>query len=431
MRFVFGLMGSRGDVQPALAVALELRRRGHEVTVGVAPNLVPLAARLGLDPHAVGPDSGALLASSLVREEMRSANPRTRFRAVREVSAHGWDDFRADLVSLAGERGSADVVVAGLLGQEVGSALAERIDAGFAALHYFPVRSNRSVKVVPGPEAVQEKAWGLGLRMRWELTREAENAQRVALGLPPARTRLQTRLRDRGAVEVQAYDPLLVPGLTREWGIQSPFAGFLALSEADRLRLGESGPGESGPGEFGPGESGADDLGEWLAAGYPPIYVGFGSMPVADPARLVGDVAAATEDLGLRAIVSSGWNTFEVDVPDHVRLVGAVDHAAVLPRCVAAVHHGGAGTTAAVLRAGIPSVVGWYSADQPVWGRLLADLGVGTSIRAGRLDRDRLREALGSVLMPVVRERAAEVAPMLVTPEVAVARAADALERAR
>ena len=220
---------------------------------------------------------------------------------------------------------------------------------------------------------------------------------------------------------MQAYDPLLVPGLPREWGIQSPFAGFLALSAADRLRLGETAPSGSS----------ADDLGDWLAAGYPPVYVGFGSMPVADPARLVADVAAATADLGLRALVSSGWNSFEVDVPDHVRLVGAVDHAAVLPRCVAAVHHGGAGTTAAVLRAGIPSVVGWYSADQPVWGRLLGDLGVGTSFRASRLDRDRLREALRAVLMPGVRERAAEVATLLITPEVAVARAADALERAR
>ncbi|MER7605377.1 nucleotide disphospho-sugar-binding domain-containing protein [Nocardioides sp. NPDC127503] len=270
---------------------------------------------------------------------------------------------------------------------------------------------------MPGPEAVQERAWDVGIRMRWELTREAENAQRVALGLSPARTRLQTRLRDRGAVEVQAYDPLLVPGLPREWGIQSPFAGFLALAEADRLRLGETAV--------------ADDLGDWLAAGYPPVYVGFGSMPVADPARLVADVAAATEDLGLRALISSGWNSFAVDVPDHVRLVGAVDHAAVLPRCVAAVHHGGAGTTAAVLRAGIPSVVGWYSADQPVWGRLLSELGVGTSVKAARLDRDRLRAALGEVLMPAVRDRAAEVAPLLINPETAVARAADALERAR
>lgn len=417
MRFVFGLMGSRGDVQPALAVALELCRRGHDVTVGVAPNLLPLAARLGLDPHAVGPDSGALLSSSLVRDSMRSANPRTRVRAVREVSSHGWDDFRRDLVSLAGERGSADVIVAGLLGQEVGSALAERIGAGFAALHYFPVRANRSVRIMPGPGAVQERAWDVGTRMRWGLTREAENAQRVALGLAPARTRLQARLRDRGAVEVQAYDPLLVPGLPAEWGVQSPFAGFLALAEADRRLLGETDLD--------------DDLGEWLSAGYPPVYVGFGSMPVADPAKLVRDVAGATEDLGLRALVSSGWNSFAVDVPGHVRLVGAVDHAAVLPRCLAAVHHGGAGTTAAALRAGIPSVVGWYSADQPVWGRLLGDLGVGISVKATRLDRERLREALIDVLVPGVRDRAAEVAPRLVTPETAVGRAADALERAR
>src|SRR5690606_37335703 len=102
-----------------------------------------------------------------------------------------------------------------------------------------------------------------------------------------------------------------------------------------------------------------------------------------------------------------------------------------LPRCVAAVHHGGAGTTAAVLRAGIPSVVGWYSADQPVWGRLLGELGVGTSVKASRLDRERLREALATVLMPDVRDRAAETAPRLIAPETAVGRAADALERAR
>lgn len=424
MRFVFGLMGSRGDVQPALAVALELRRRGHEVSLGVAPNLVTLAERLGLDPTPVGPDSRALLGSDLVRQDMRSGNPRTRIRALQEVSAHGWDEFRQDLTALAAGRGGAgtgtdvpDVMVAGLLGQEVGSALAERLGAGFAALHYFPVRANRSVRIVPGPGRVQEAAWDLGMQVRWGLTREAENRQRRALGLAPATVALGERLRGRGAVEVQAYDPLLVPGLPEEWGIQSPFAGFLALRDEERALLGETGVD--------------DDLADWLEAGYPPVYVGFGSMPVDDPAGLVAAVAGACADLGLRALVSSGWNDFAVAVPEHARVVGAVDHATVLPRCVAAVHHGGAGTTAAALRAGVPSVVGWYSADQPIWGRLLRDLGVGTSLKASRLDRTRLRAALGTVLAPDVRERAAEMSGRLIGADEAVRRAADALEQAR
>ncbi|WP_211240040.1 glycosyltransferase, partial [Promicromonospora kroppenstedtii] len=86
MRHVFALVGSRGDVQPALAVALELRRRGHEVVTGVAPNLVPLAVRLGLDPVPLGIDSAALLGSDLVRRDMRSAHPVRRVRALRAVA---------------------------------------------------------------------------------------------------------------------------------------------------------------------------------------------------------------------------------------------------------------------------------------------------------------------------------------------------------
>lgn len=421
MKFVFALMGSRGDVQPALPVALELRRRGHEVAVGVAPNLVAMADRLGLDPVPVGVDSAVLLGSDLVRREMRSLHPGVRLRALRDVAAYGWEEFRADLLRLAD---GADVLVTGLLGQEVGSALAEHRDCGFAALHYFPVRANRSVPILPGPPgAVQHAAWHAGMLGRWELTRRPENAQRAALGLAPARVALQSRLRDRGAVEVQAYDAAIVPGLPEEWGTHSPFVGFLALADDDRARLGETGLGQTGLGETG--------LGAWLDAGTPPVYVGFGSMPVHDPDRLLAAVAGACADLGLRALVSTGWNDFTGECPDDVRLVGAVDHGAVLPRCAAAVHHGGAGTVAATLRAGVPSVVGWYSADQPVWGRLLRRAGVGTSLRAARLDRRTLRQALAQVLRPEVRTRARSLREALVPAAEAVRAAADAVEQAR
>jgi len=412
MRITLALAGSRGDVQPALAVALELRRRGHDVTTGVPPNLLALADELGLDPLPLGVDSGEVLRSDLVRSGLRSRHPVRRIAAVRSILTHGWEDLRTGLEPLAKD---ADVVVTGLLGQQVGSAVAEASGSGFATLHYCPVRSNTSAGIPMRSPAVQRFAWAVGEGARWRLTRAAETEVRAALGLPAPSTNLPTRLWETGAVEVQAYDPALLPGLAEEWGSSRPLTGFLTLAEEDRALLGEGGVD--------------DDLAAWLAAGEPPVYVGFGSMPVRDPAHLLDAVAVATAALGRRALVSAGWNTFgDTDaVPAHVRVVGPIDHAAVFPRCAALVHHGGAGTTAAGLRAGRPTVIGYYSGDQPHWGTLLARRGVGTRLAARRIDRDSLREALSTVLEPGVEERCAELQRQLVQPADAVRAAADAV----
>jgi UDP:flavonoid glycosyltransferase YjiC (YdhE family) len=162
---------------------------------------------------------------------------------------------------------------------------------------------------------------------------------------------------------------------------------------------------------------------------------------------VVAAVAAACADLGVRALVSAGWNDFTsasasasagvgagggsaVD-KQRVRVVGAVDHAAVLRRCRAAVHHGGAGTTGAVLRAGLPAVVGWYSADQPMWGELLRGAGVGVARRASTLMRPGvLAGALAEVLDDATAARAADLGSRLVPADRAVAAAADAIEGA-
>lgn len=415
MRITLALAGSRGDVQPALAVALELRRRGHDVTTGVPPNVLALADRLGLDPVPIGVDSGEVLRSELVRSGLRSRHPVRRIQAVRSILTHGWDDLRTGLEPLAKD---ADVVVTGLLGQQVGSAVAEALGTGFAALHYCPVRANTSAGIPVRSPAVQRFAWAVGEGLRWRLTRSAETETRAALGLPAPTTDLPTRLRDFGAVEVQAYDPALLPGLAAEWGPRRPLTGFLTLGDADRALLGEGGVD--------------DDLAAWLADGDAPVYVGFGSMPVRDPAALLRAVADATADLGRRAVVSAGWNAFGdtaagAAVGPHVRVVGPVDHAAVFPACAAVVHHGGAGTTAAGLRAGRPTVVGYYSGDQPHWGTLLIRLGVGARLAARRIDRDSLREALATVLDAGVAERCAALQGELVQPADAVRAAADAV----
>lgn len=417
MRYAFALPGSRGDIQPALAVALEMRRRGHDVAVGVAPDLAPWAARLGLEPRPIGLPTGELLDSEAFRLHVGAKNPRTRYQALKDVACYGWDELRRDLDEFVA---GADVIVTGLLGQELGSALAERDGTAFAALHYCPVRANDAVPLIPGVawRGAQRAAWRAGEALRWRLTKQAENTQRQALGLAPAVVDVPQRLRDRGALEIQAYERILVPGLPESLGTHRPFTGFLNLGADDRALLGETALDA--------------ELAAWLEAGDPPVYVGFGSLasPVDDPAALLDAVTQATAELGLRALIS-GWNHGEASLAEHVKAIGPADHSVLFPRCVAAVHHGGAGTVGAALRAGIPSVVAWVSSDQPMWGGMLARAGVGVSVKAASLDRVRLHTALERVLAPGVRAAAAQLSERMLPAEAAVTETARILERAR
>lgn len=417
------LVGSRGDVEPGLVVAAGLRARGHEVVLGVAPNLVGHARARGLDAVPVGVDSRAFLESDVVRRDLRAASPVRRVRALRAVAADGWTPLRTGLLALV-RRTRAELVVTGLLGQEVGSAVAEATGCAFAALHYAPVRANGAVGLlpagVPGSRSPRVRAttWRLGERVRWDLTRPAENAQRAALGLAPAVVDLPRRLRERGALEIQAYDPLLVPGLAEQWGARRPLVGWLRPTP----------PADEGavPDGTHPGDS---ELEELLAQ--EPVYVGFGSMPVSDPAALLRTLAAAGRAVERPVLLAAGWSGVDhLDPVPGVLVRPGVDHDRVLPRCAVAVHHGGAGTVGAVLHAGLGSVVAWWSADQPVWAGLLAQAGLGVGGPFRRLDAPTLAAQLQDRLAPAARGRARAARARLVPPSAARAACVAALERA-
>src|SRR5262249_34986379 len=125
-----------------------------------------------------------------------------------------------------------------------------------------------------------------------------------------------------------------------------------------------------------------EEVVSWIAAGTPPICFGFGSIAVESPADTLAMIAAACAQLGERALVSSGGADFS-QVPhfEHVKVVGAVNYAAIFPACCAVVHHGGAGTLAAGLRAGVPQLILWTMPDQPLWAAAVKRLKVGTGRR--------------------------------------------------
>lgn len=244
----------------------------------------------------------------------------------------------------------------------------------------------------------------------WKVLSQAENAQRDALGLPRAKVRAIRRIVEGGALEIQAYDEVFFPGLAEEWHGVRPLVGSLSLELPT--------PGD-------------EELLAWMADGTPPIYFGFGSMPVEDPAAAIEMIAAVCAELGERAVISTGvWDVAGTPVDDHVRLVGAVNHSKVFPACRAVVHHGGAGTVAASVRSGVPTVVLWVSADQPVWAGKVNRLKVGVARRFSSTDARSLTKALRTALTPEYQERAREAATRMTSPTQAAARAADLLEAA-
>jgi UDP:flavonoid glycosyltransferase YjiC (YdhE family) len=212
----------------------------------------------------------------------------------------------------------------------------------------------------------------------------------------------------RGSPEIQAYDEACFPGLAAEWNGRRPFVGALTMelpSDAD------------------------GEVASWIAAGTPPIYFGFGSTPVQSPADTIAMIAAACAELGERALIysdASGPNC--ISHADHVKPVGLLNYSAILPICRAIVHHGGGGTTAAGLRAGIPMLILWDVAEQPLWAAQVTRMRVGRGQRLSTTTKDSLVAHLRRVRSPQYAARAGEFATRMTKPAESVAAAADLLE---
>ena len=247
--------------------------------------------------------------------------------------------------------------------------------------------------------------------MQWRLLKRVEDAQRRELGLPKAKSRSSQRIAQRGSLEIQAYEELCFPGLAAEWAKwadRRPYVGGLTMEFATDAD---------------------DEVASWIAAGTPPIYFGFGSMPVQSPADTVAMISAACAELGERALICAGWNDFsDTPHPDYVKIVGAVNHAAIFPTCRAVVHHGGAGTTAASLRSGVPTLVLSMLGDQPIWGAAVKRLKVGATRRFSITTQESLVGDLRQILAPEYVSRARDVATHMTKPAESVAATADLVE---
>jgi UDP:flavonoid glycosyltransferase YjiC (YdhE family) len=382
MKMVLAAYGTRGDTEPFAAVGRELLRRGHDVCMAVAPEMVGFVELAGLAAVPFGPES---LTSS--RNRM-AEDPVSVVLDEKEYLSRAMERWGTALTALGD---GADLLLTGRVEQGLAANVAEYYGIPQAALHFYPGAHLR------------QSGW-VGDTME-----EAEDAHRRALGLADATGT------SRRSLEIQAYDALCFPELAAEWADGDswrPFVGALTLelpTEAD------------------------DEVLSWIAEGTPPIYFGFGSgvwLPY--PAQTFGLISVACARLGERALFCSGASDFAgAPHSDQVKVVGAVNHAAVFPACRAVVHQGGAGTTAAGMRAGIPTLILWHPInDQQIWADAVTQLKVGSGRAFSASNLGSLVADLRSILDPQCISRAQEVGAHMTTPAVSAASAADLLENA-
>ena len=405
MKVLLAPIGSRGDLQPLLVLGEELRRRGHELMFATCPNFLSQLRGEGFESLPVGGDSNALILenAALAEQSPLKALPRQLALLTAETGRQCRDLLGADLPRF-------DLIVAAGL-SFAPRLLAERQGARYSFIHY--TRSAvRSAMQPPAalplfglPRPLNRALWSLVLAGFTRAVAEPIARARREHGLAPERD-LYGSIHAHNAVLAQ--DELFgsLPGDARGYAAHVP-----ALARA------------AGAAELPPAVE------EFLqqGRGAPLVYIGFGSMPSVRRALVVDAVSAFAAAHGARVLLFSAHAEDDGRaLPPCVLSVGALNHARLFPRLDLVVHHGGAGTTAAVLRAGVPQLIVPHIVDQFFHGRRIAELGLGPPPASKRALRARLLGLSWSELR-AQRQRAAQVAATL-APSGAPA-AADVLER--
>lgn len=393
-------LGSRGDVQPYIALGLGLQRAGYDVAIAAADNFRSFIESYGLvckttkgdlqqmlQKQRGGRKAKWLFLQMVLDETLRLAEgadaliyaPAAIFAAPHVVEKLGIIGIPTLLQPFLHPTG--DFPSVGMPGLKLGS--------GYNLWTYHFVE------------------W-----LTWTFTKSRINRWRQeTLGLSPVQTSHFDLARRAGMPTLYGISPHVLPKPV-EWPSDAHLTGYWFLGSND---------------DWQPAQA----LETFLRSGDPPIYIGFGSMVTRQPEQMTRLVLDAVKQAGVRAILAAGWGGLSAgQLPQTVLSIDQAPHDWLFPRVGAVVHHGGAGTTAAGLRAGVPSIIVPFKGDQPFWGAQVHRLGAGpTPIPQRQLTAEKLAQAIcEAVSSSEMRTKAATIGAKL-RAEDGVAKAVAIIER--
>ena len=395
--------GTEGDTRPLAMLCRGLIDAGHDVTLLAEGRTLASAQARGVPAAALEGDIHDDVVSLLSEGNSPWAARRGLARMARRHTG-GW------MAQAAAAAAGCDAVLAGGLAAFVGMSVAEHRGLPLIGTGMIPLTPTRAfpspfLPQVWTPAVLNRVSYRMVNHEVWRAFRAPINAARVGLlGLAPQRAP------QIDGPMLYGISPALLPPPT-DWPSTHRLCGQWRAADAS-------------------GWVPAPALHAFLDAGPPPVFVGFGSMTGFDREAVLGALLRLLA--GRRVLLSPGWSgvpeALAASLPPTVHVVGAIPHEALFPRCSAVIHHGGSGTTHSACRAGVPSMVMPFAADQFFWARRLQRLGVAPApLSPRRLDAPALDAALAVAEAPATRDRAAALGAAMAR-EDGVATAVTAIE---
>ncbi|MEP7228857.1 MAG: glycosyltransferase [Ginsengibacter sp.] len=381
MKITILTFGSAGDVIPYVALALGLEKRGFTVVLAAPSNFEDYIKNAGLTYHPIYGNAQEILDSEQGKKLIASGNARGFAKEMGEITYKNRYEMQRDTLSACE---GADLIIGGTLMGFNAAIISAKLNIPLIDAYVNP--AFYSTKEFPHFMVASKNLYfGFLNSLSYTIFFKVYNASVdrevtewcTALGLNTSAKSILKKVINLNVPVLNGYSPSILPN-PADWPDHVITTGVWKKDNSNKI------PTEHSP-----------ELQAWIKNGTPPVYFGFGSMPVLDPAAMWKMIGEICEELDVRAIINAGWsNTKGIQLKDTVFVIQNADLEWLFPQCSCIVHHGGVGTTHLSIEAGIPTLICSIFADNPFWGERITKLGVGKHIRFKELSKAKIIKAL-------------------------------------
>lgn len=374
--------GTRGDVQPYIALALGLIDKGHQVTLAAPENFKEFVEGFGVAFHPLYGNAEEMMNSPEGQSVLQTENTiklmKYFFKVLHEIRTPLRKTYLEGISKV-------DFIIANSATLPIVNAIAEKQNKKVALTYFMP-------PVVPTNEFplsdfdflnfswYNKLTYKLAHAFYWKFVKEETNEFRQELGLPVLKENLISYIGKQKPLDLYCISTSLIPQ-PKDWEDYHKITGFLTV------------PVEKRENHFL--DKIPNELNNWLSQGDKPIYIGFGSNGVGNVGKLINILSDILTQTAERILFCTGWSLLD-NLPVHKNLfvIKYVNHEAILPKCKVGIFHGGAGTLATMLRNNLPVIIISFYTDQPTWGKIIERRKLGVHIPIKKLKAENLISAI-------------------------------------